>query len=101
MNPARKQLHFTMFTFPPYVHHYPETWRHPQDMGGGIYRQSEPDVWAHDARLLEAMRFDALFVGDVGGIFNSHRNSPEAALRGGTQSVQFFAPMLAALAADA
>jgi alkanesulfonate monooxygenase SsuD/methylene tetrahydromethanopterin reductase-like flavin-dependent oxidoreductase (luciferase family) len=94
-------MKLTMFSFPPYVHHYAEAWRHPMDMSGGIFRQPEPHVWAHEARALEAMKFDALFVGDVGGIFNSHPEGPKQALRLGTQSVQFFAPMLAQVAADA
>jgi hypothetical protein len=33
---GKKQLHFTLFTFPPFVHHYPDGWRHPQEMLGGI-----------------------------------------------------------------
>ena len=45
------------------------------------------------------MRFDALFVGDVGGIFNSHVDGVSQALALGTQSVQFFAPVLASVAA--
>jgi FMN-dependent oxidoreductase (nitrilotriacetate monooxygenase family) len=98
---GRKPLRLTMFTFPPFVHHYAEGWRHPQDMAGGLYLQSEPEVWAREARALEEMKFDALFVGDVGGIFNSHPDGPDQALRLGTQSVQFFAPALAQLAADA
>jgi long-chain alkane monooxygenase len=98
---GKPQMKLTMFSFPPYVHHYAEAWRHPMDMSGGVYRQPEPHVWRHEARTLEALKFDALFVGDVGGIFNSHHEGPKQALRLGTQSVQFFAPMLAQVAADA
>ena len=83
------------------MHHYAEAWRHPEDMAGGRYRQSEPAVWTEEARLLEAMRFDALFVGDVGGIFNAHVDGASQALRLGTQSVQFHAPALATVAATA
>ena len=89
---TKRQMRLALFTFPPFVHHYAEAWRHPEDMGGGRYRQTEPKVWIEEARLLEAMRFDALFVGDVGGIFNSHPEGASQALRLGTQSVQFFAP---------
>jgi FMN-dependent oxidoreductase (nitrilotriacetate monooxygenase family) len=98
---AQRQMRLALFTFPPFVHHYAEAWRHPEDMAGGRFRQTEPAVWAHEARTLEAMKFDALFVGDVGGIFNSHPQGASQALRLGTQSVQFFAPTIAAAAAHA
>jgi FMN-dependent oxidoreductase (nitrilotriacetate monooxygenase family) len=97
----KKQMRLALFTFPPFVHHYAEAWRHPQDMSGGLYRQAQPAVWAHEARMLEAMKFDALFVGDVGGIFNAHADGASQALRLGTQSVQFFAPVIASIAAGA
>lgn len=94
-------MRLAMFTFPPFVHHYAEAWRHPQDMAGGVFRQTEPAVWAKEARTLQDLKFDALFVGDVGGIFNSHPDGADEALRLGTQSVQFFAPAIAAAAASA
>ena len=101
MSAPKQQMRLALFTFPPFVHHYAEAWRHPQDMSGGLYRQAQPAVWAHEARMLEAMKFDALFVGDVGGIFNAHADGPSQALRLGTQSVQFFAPTLASMVAGA
>ena len=98
---SKPDMHFTLFTFPPFVDHYPDAWRHPQNMSGGLYRQLEPDVWKTEARVLQEMLFDAWFVGDVGGIFNSLRDSPDESLRSGTQSVQYFAPIMAQVVADA
>jgi long-chain alkane monooxygenase len=89
---SKKQMHFTLFTFPPFVHHYPDGWRHPQEMLGGIYNPLEPDVWARVARTLEAMKVDAFFVGDGGAIYNSNENSPATSLRYGSQTIEFFAP---------
>ena len=68
-NKTQKQLHVTLFTFPPFVHHYPDGWRHPQEMLGGTYDPLEPDIWARVARTLESMKVDAFFVGDGGAIF--------------------------------
>ena len=89
---SKKQLHFTLFTFPPFVHHYPDGWRHPQEMLGGIYNPLEPDIWARVARTLESMKVDAFFVGDGGAIYNSNENSPATSLRYGSQTIEFFAP---------
>jgi len=77
----KKKMHFTLFTFPPFVHHYPDGWRHPQEMLGGVFNPLEPDIWARVARTLESMKVDAFFVGDGGAIYNSNENSPATSLR--------------------
>jgi FMN-dependent oxidoreductase (nitrilotriacetate monooxygenase family) len=96
---SKKQLHFTLFTFPPFVHHYPDGWRHPQEMLGGIYDPLGPDIWARVARTLESMKIDAFFVGDGGAIYNSNENSPATSLRYGSQTIEFFAPQFASMVA--
>lgn len=97
----KPKMHFALFTFPPYVDHYAESWRHPEFMHGGLYTPEAPEVWQREARLLQDMLFDAWFVGDVGAVFNSHQDKADLALRMGTQSVQFFAPLMAQVVADA
>lgn len=92
-----KQLHFTLFTFPPFVHHYPDGWRHPQEMLGGVYNPLEPDIWVRVARTLESMKVDAFFVGDGGAIYNSNENSPDTSLRYGSQTLEFFAPQFVSM----
>ena len=87
-----KQLHFTLFTFPPFVHHYPDGWRHPLEMQGGVYDPLQPEIWGRVAKTLEAMKVDAFFVGDGGAIYNSNENSPATSLRYGSQTIEFFAP---------
>ena len=60
---ASKQLHFTLFTFPPFVHHYPDGWRHPQEMQGGCMSISS--------------------LGGIGGTaFTPIVNAPEVAILG-------------------
>ena len=95
----KKQLHFTLFTFPPFVHHYPDGWRHPQEMMGGIYNPLEPEIWARVARTLESMKVDAFFVGDGGAIYNSNENSPSTSLHYGSQTIEFFAPQFVSMVA--
>ena len=96
---SKKQLHFTLFTFPPFVHHYPDGWRHPREMLGGIYNPLEPDIWVRVAQTLEAMKIDAFFVGDGGAIYNSNEDSPATSLRYGSQTLEFFAPQFVSMAA--
>ena len=98
-NKTQKQLHVTLFTFPPFVHHYPDGWRHPQEMLGGTYDPLEPDIWARVARTLESMKVDAFFVGDGGAIYNSNENSPATSLRYGSQTLEFFAPQFVSMVA--
>jgi len=95
----KKKMHFTLFTFPPFVHHYPDGWRHPQEMLGGVFNPLEPDIWARVARTLESMKVDAFFVGDGGAIYNSNENSPATSLRYGSQTLEYFAPQFATMVA--
>ena len=97
--PSKKQMHFTLFTFPPFVHHYPDGWRHPQEMLGGTYNPLEPEIWERVAKTLESMKVDAFFVGDGGAIYNSNENSPATSLRYGSQTLEFFAPQFVSMVA--
>lgn len=92
----KKQLHFTLFTFPPFVHHYPDEWRHPLTMVSGAYNALEPAIWNRVAHTLSDMKVDAFFVGDGGAVYNRNQNSPASSLRYGSQSIEFFAPAMAA-----
>jgi FMN-dependent oxidoreductase (nitrilotriacetate monooxygenase family) len=99
MSKSDKHLHITLFTFPPFVHHYPDGWRHPQEMLGGTYNPLEPDVWSRVARTLESLKVDAFFVGDGGAVYNSNDNSPATSLRYGSQTIEFFAPQFVSMVA--
>lgn len=98
---GKKQLHFMLFTFPPFVGHYPSAWRHPSSMAGGSYNYLDPDVWMHEARVLEDMLLDAYFVGDACGIYTGLRNSIETSVKVGSQSIQHFATIFAQMQAMA
>jgi long-chain alkane monooxygenase len=98
---GRKQMHFFLFNFPPFVDHFPSAWRHPQSMAGGSYNYLDPDVWMHEARVLEDMLLDAWFVGDSCGIYSAHHNSIETSVKFGSQSIQHFAALFAQMQAFA
>jgi long-chain alkane monooxygenase len=57
-------------------------WAHPRDGSEG-YRTL--DYWIHLAKTLEAGLIDAVFLGDVLGLYDVYRGGPEAALRYATQ----------------
>jgi hypothetical protein len=42
---SKKQMRLALFTFPPFVHHYAEAWRHSQDMSGGLHRQAQSRLY--------------------------------------------------------
>lgn len=97
----KKNMHFMLFTFPPFAGHYPSTWRHPQNMAGGLYNALDPDVWMHEAKLVEDMRLDAYFVGDACGIYTGVGDSIETSVQYGSQSIQHFATLFAQMQAVA
>ena len=64
-------------------HLAPGQWRHGHGRAGDYL---DPDYWSGLATLLERGRFDALFLGDVLGVYDVYGNAPAAAFSAGAQS---------------
>jgi FMN-dependent oxidoreductase (nitrilotriacetate monooxygenase family) len=78
-----KQIRFNAFQMQTVSHQSPGLWTHPRD---NSHRYKDPDHWAELARLLEAGRFDAIFLADVLGVYDVYQGSADAALRHGVQA---------------
>jgi len=57
-------------------------WRHPRDTSRN-YKSLQ--YWIDLARVLEAGKFDALFLADVFGVYDVFEGSPRAAIQNATQ----------------
>ncbi len=64
------------------VHQSPGLWRHPRDRSAG-YLHIEP--WVELAKTLERGLFDAVFLADVLGVYDTFGGGPEAAIRQAAQ----------------
>jgi FMN-dependent oxidoreductase (nitrilotriacetate monooxygenase family) len=78
-----KQIRFNAFQMQTVSHQSPGLWTHPRD---NSHRYKDPDHWVELARLLEAGRFDAIFLADVLGVYDVYQGSADAALRHGVQA---------------
>ena len=78
-----KQIRFNAFQMQTVSHQSPGLWTHPRD---NSHRYKDPDHWTELARLLEAGRFDAIFLADVLGVYDVYQGSADAALRHGVQA---------------
>lgn len=78
-----KQIRFNAFQMNTVSHQSPGLWTHPRDNG---HRYTDPDHWTELARLLEAGRFDAIFLADVLGAYDVYEGSADAALRHAVQA---------------
>ena len=58
-------------------------WVHPENTR---HRYADLDFWVEQAQLLEEGLFDAVFLADVIGAYDTFRGGPEMALREGLQS---------------
>jgi FMN-dependent oxidoreductase (nitrilotriacetate monooxygenase family) len=79
---SKKPIRFNAFQMNTPSHQSPGLWTHPRD---GAHRYTDPDYWTELARLLEAGRFDAIFLADVLGAYDVYQGSADAALRHGVQ----------------
>ncbi len=77
-----KQIRFNAFQMNSPSHQSPGLWTHRSDQG---HRYTESGYWTELARLLEAGRFDAIFLADVLGVSDVYQGSIDAALRHGVQ----------------
>jgi long-chain alkane monooxygenase len=75
---AAKQIHLNAFEMNCVGHLARGMWRHPADTR---YRYTDLDYWNEEARLLEAGCFDALFLADVLGTYESAPGDSADALR--------------------
>jgi long-chain alkane monooxygenase len=75
---AAKQIHLNAFEMNCVGHLARGMWRHPAD---ARYRYTDLDYWNEEARLLEAGCFDALFLADVLGTYETAPGDSELALR--------------------
>ena len=79
----RNPIRFNAFQMNTVSHQSPGLWTHPRDNG---HRYTDPDHWTALARLLEAGRFDAVFLADVLGAYDVYQGGADAALRHGVQA---------------
>jgi FMN-dependent oxidoreductase (nitrilotriacetate monooxygenase family) len=78
-----KLIRFNAFQMNTVSHQSPGLWTHPRDNG---HRYTDPDHWTELAQLLEAGRFDAIFLADVLGAYDVYEGSADAALRHAVQA---------------
>ena len=78
-----KQIRFNAFQMNTVNHQSPGLWTHPRDNG---HRYTTPEHWTELARLLEAGRFDAIFLADVLGYYDVYQGSTDAALHHAVQA---------------
>lgn len=77
-----RRIRFNAFQMNAAGHQSPGLWTHPRDTS---HRYTEAAYWTELAQLLEAARFDAIFLADVLGVYDVYQGSVDAALRGGVQ----------------
>ena len=79
---ARKRIILNAFHMNCVVHHSAGLWPHPQDRSSAY---TDLNTWIELAQLLEEGRFDALFLADVIGFYDTFRGNRDAALAAGAQ----------------
>jgi FMN-dependent oxidoreductase (nitrilotriacetate monooxygenase family) len=77
-----RQIRFNAFAMNTVGHQSPGLWTHPRD---NSTRYNDLDYWIELARMLEAGRFDSLFIADVLGVYDVYQGAADAALRHGVQ----------------
>jgi FMN-dependent oxidoreductase (nitrilotriacetate monooxygenase family) len=78
----KKIIRFNAFQMNTVGHQSPGLWTHPRD---NSHNYTDPQHWVALAQLLEAGRFDAIFLADVLGVYDVYQGSVAAALRGAVQ----------------
>ncbi|WP_342726477.1 LLM class flavin-dependent oxidoreductase [Bradyrhizobium sp. B097] len=77
-----KQIQINGFAIFSPVHLSPGLWRHPKDRSLDF---DTLDYWTDVARILEAGKFDSIFIADGIGIHDVYAGTADAALRSGAQ----------------
>lgn len=73
-----KRMHLNAFKLAGVGHTAIGLWRHPDSQA---HRYKDLDYWIETARTLERGMFDSLFIADFPGLYDTYKNSPDAALR--------------------
>jgi long-chain alkane monooxygenase len=79
---VKKRIYFNAFHMNCVVHQSPGLWVNPDDQ---MHSYTDLGTWVDLAKLLERGKFDALFLADVIGIYDTYGGGPQAALRQATQ----------------
>ena len=82
MAAVRKRLVFCAFTMNTVSHIYHGLWRHPQTQQ---LAYTDLETWTNLAKLLEAGKFDAIFLADVIGLYGDYRGGWDTYVREGLQ----------------
>ena len=77
-----KQIRLNAFDMNCVGHQSPGLWAHPRDRAD---RYKDLDYWTDLARILEAGKFDGIFLADVLGVYDVYRGNLDAALRHSAQ----------------
>jgi FMN-dependent oxidoreductase (nitrilotriacetate monooxygenase family) len=78
----KKQIRLNGFTMNTVAPHSPGLWRHEADQG---VRHGDLDYWLDLAKLLEAGKFDGMFLADVLGIYDVYKDGPETSIEHAVQ----------------
>ncbi len=80
---SKKQIHFNAFEMNTINHMAHGLWAHPDDQR---ITYKTADYWVNLAQLLEKGLFDAIFLADIGGVYEPYGGSYKAAVKRGMQS---------------
>jgi FMN-dependent oxidoreductase (nitrilotriacetate monooxygenase family) len=72
------RIRFNAFDMTCVMHQSPGLWAHPDDQST---RYNDLDYWVELAQLLERGKFDALFIADVLGVYDTYQGSHDASVR--------------------
>lgn len=80
---TKKKIHFNAFEMNTVNHMAHGLWAHPDDQR---IHYKTADYWVKMAQLLEQGLFDAIFLADIGGVYEPYEGSYKAAVKRGMQS---------------
>lgn len=80
---SKKKIHFNAFEMNTVNHMAHGLWAHPDDKR---VEYKTADYWIELAKLLERGLFDAIFLADIGGVYEPYEGDYKAAVKRGMQS---------------
>lgn len=75
---ASRRIQFNAFDMSCIMHQSPGLWARVDDQST---RYKDLDYWVNLAKLLEAAKFDGLFIADVLGVYDTYQGSADASIR--------------------
>lgn len=75
---ASRRIQFNAFDMSCIMHQSPGLWARSEDQS---VRYKDLDYWVKLAQLLEAGKFDGLFIADVLGVYDTYQGSADASIR--------------------